>query len=1600
MKSFRVLLSAISLFLILCSNISNAQVTTTAGTDFWLGFIDFFDNSVTVDVRISSSIGATGTVAVPGQAWSTPFTVAANATTTINIPIATVYLGNSEVVTAKGIHITSNNTVSVMATTNTAVRSETALVLSTPVLNTQYYVASYAPGSFNFTSEFLVVATANGTTVDITPSVQTAGGKAAGATFSVNLNAGQVYQVKAGNSGTKDLTGSKITVSASTPCKTIAVFSGMNDGYVPASTCATADPLFEEMNPVSVWGTDYVVAPYYTSTGSQVRIIASQATTSVSIDGGAPIILNAGQFNEQSFNGSAHCITADKPIEVVQYMKGNACSGATPNKGDPSMMILNSNNQMTTQTVFSPFNTGMASRSVNVIMQTANVAQLTLDGVAVGAGAFTAVPCAGYSYARLNITNAFHTLAAAGGFVAYLYGYGSGDDGYSNPLGWSINLPSPITPTITGTTSICTGANTTLNAGSGYTSYSWAPGGQTSSVITVTPASTSTYTVTVTTACATGTGTVQVTVAPCGPTVTTTNNSVCPGACNNITATGSGGTGPYTYSWSPGAGTGSSFNVCPASNTTYTVITTDNVGGTASSTATVTVNPAPTVNITGTTTICNGTGTTLTASGGGTYVWNTSATTTSITVSPTSNTTYTVTATTSGCTGSKTVAVTVNNNPVPTISGTTNICTGQSTTLTATAGGTYSWSPGGQTTAAITVTPATGNTTYTVTVTTGGCTGATTVVVTVASGLVPTITGTTTICPGASTILTGTGGGTYAWSTGETTTAITVSPSGPTSYSVTVTNGSCSGTATVQVSITTPPSPTITGTTTICNGSSTTLTATSGGTYSWNTGATTTSITVSPTNNTTYTVTVTTTGCTGSATAAVTVIPNPTITVSPVSICAGGNATLTATGGTGYLWSTSETTSAISVSPATTSSYTVTVTNSGCSSSAVASVTVGSSIVPVITGTTTICNGASTILSTSGGGTYLWNDGTTNTSITVSPITPTSYSVTVTNGSCSGTASVQVTVINNPTPLISGNNSVCTGTGTTLTASGGGTYAWDNGATTTSITVSPAVQTTYTVTANTSGCTGQTTVVVSITPPPNPTITGTTAICNGGSTTLTATAGGTYTWSNGATTTAITVSPVSTTTYTVIVTTGCSASATVAVTVQANLVPSITGTTTICNGASTTLSTSGGGTYLWNDGTTNSSITVSPTTNTTYSVTVTNGTCSGTAVQPVTVNQNPSPAIAGNKTICSGNSTTLTANAGGTYSWNTTATTASITVNPLSNTTYTVIVTTLGCTGSATAGVTVNPVPNPSLTGTNSICSGQSTILTSSTAGPYSWNTGETTNTITVSPNTTTTYSVSVTQNNCTGTSVITVTVIPPVTASITGNDICAGQNTTLTASGGTTYLWNTGSTTNPLTDSPTTTTTYTVFVSTGLCADTATYVVNVNPLPTATASGSTTISYGNSTPIIATGGGTYSWSPITGLSCTDCANPTATPTATTQYCVTVTQSGCADSACVTITIDTKCGDNGELYVPNGFSPNADGQNDVLYVRGGGATSIVWFIYDRWGEKVFETTDPKQGWDGTYKGKQLDPAVFVYYLKVTCFSGDEITQKGNVAIIK
>jgi gliding motility-associated-like protein len=146
--------------------------------------------------------------------------------------------------------------------------------------------------------------------------------------------------------------------------------------------------------------------------------------------------------------------------------------------------------------------------------------------------------------------------------------------------------------------------------------------------------------------------------------------------------------------------------------------------------------------------------------------------------------------------------------------------------------------------------------------------------------------------------------------------------------------------------------------------------------------------------------------------------------------------------------------------------------------------------------------------------------------------------------------------------------------------------------------------------------------------------------------------------------------------------------------------------------------------------------------------------------------------------------------------------------------------------------------------------------------------------------------------------------------------------------------------------------------------------------------------------------GFTYSWSPPIGLDNPFSPTPVATPTATTVYTVTISQGGCSRIDTVIVRVhEFKCGDP-YIYVPNAFTPNGSGHNDVLYVRGRNISTVYFAVFERWGEKVFETNDMNIGWDGKVNGRDADPAVFDYYLKVKCVDGQEYFQKGNVTLIR
>ncbi|MGL5889683.1 MAG: T9SS type A sorting domain-containing protein, partial [Bacteroidia bacterium] len=231
-------------------------------------------------------------------------------------------------------------------------------------------------------------------------------------------------------------------------------------------------------------------------------------------------------------------------------------------------------------------------------------------------------------------------------------------------------------------------------------------------------------------------------------------------------------------------------------------------------------------------------------------------------------------------------------------------------------------------------------------------------------------------------------------------------------------------------------------------------------------------------------------GCSSTAQISIAVLPLPTVTTSGnTAICAGGSATITATGGTMYDWSSGDTTAAAVVSPAVTTTYLVDVTDSnGCTVSDSLTVTVNALPVVTITGSPVVCTGSPFTLTASAGSSYLWNTGATSSSITDTITANQTYIVAVTDSNgCAGEDTLDVTVNSLPSVVVSGDTSLCQGGSATLVASGASTYIWlPNNQTTASVTVTPSQTSTYTVTGtDANGCSNTITILVAVNQLPN-----------------------------------------------------------------------------------------------------------------------------------------------------------------------------------------------------------------------------------------------------------------------------------------------------------------------------------------------------------------------------------------------------------------------------------------------------------------------------------------------------------------------------------
>lgn len=361
--------------------------------------------------------------------------------------------------------------------------------------------------------------------------------------------------------------------------------------------------------------------------------------------------------------------------------------------------------------------------------------------------------------------------------------------------------------------------------------------------------------------------------------------------------------------------------------------------------------------------------------------------------------------------------------------------------------------------------------------------------------------------------------------------------------------------------------------------------------------------------------------------------------------------------------------------------------------------------------------------------------------------------------------------------------------------------------------------------------------------------------------------------------------------------------------------------------------------------------------------------------------------------------------------------------NTPGNYTIMLLVTKNGCIDTSIHQLTVYPKPLVNASPREKIlCLGDSIQLNSSGGGSYSWSPAIGLSNASIAspyakPTTSTLYRVQVVSDKgCINRDSINITVAQPIKVSLpTAVSVCLGTATQLTASGATTYQWinntaglsNTGIA-NPMAAS-TTTTTYTVvgFDQYGCFKDTALTSVTVHNLPTVIAG-----------PDVETIGGTpyqlsaaasvdvvnWQWSPADYLSCATCASPIATPKMETAYVVTVAnQWNCA--AKDTVLLKLQCA-IGHVYIPDAFTPNNDGKNDLFYISGSGLKIIRHLrIYDRWGGVMFERRnfgldDKSSGWDGKVNGQPVAGGTYVYVSEMECSSGELFVRKGTVTLIR
>lgn len=399
---------------------------SSAGTSFWVAFFSVVNNGGDLSLYISSAVGATGTVTIPGLGITNAFSVAAGAVTNIDID-QSVMMADYDVVETNGIHITASQPVSVYVVAYSEFTTSSFTGYPTTLLGTNYCVM--ARGSMDTSdpnphSQFAIVATADNTTVTITPSPKA---DLEGHTNSYTvptLQQGETYQINSSDN-TGDVTGTWVTSD-----KPVAVFAGANIAFVPDTNTPYGNPLVQEQLPVDSWGRQALGLSFAgRQNGDSYRVLAATNDTEVFINSIAAGTIQAGQFLDLILDGPVE-FRGSHPIQVAQFANG---FWFDQQYGDPCEILLPpTGHYLETNTVITlpnDFVTGdFFENYLNIIVPQSATNNTWVDGSLVAATNYVAIGTGGYYGAQITITNSgVHTVTSSQPVGVQVYGFGYTD---------------------------------------------------------------------------------------------------------------------------------------------------------------------------------------------------------------------------------------------------------------------------------------------------------------------------------------------------------------------------------------------------------------------------------------------------------------------------------------------------------------------------------------------------------------------------------------------------------------------------------------------------------------------------------------------------------------------------------------------------------------------------------------------------------------------------------------------------------------------------------------------------------------------------------------------------------------------------------------------------------------------------------------------------------------------------------------------------------------------------------------------------------------------------------------------------------------------